>query len=158
MCARASIGLLAAALALALTAAGCGSSAQSRAPSVAGVPLTAGARVLAHVTRCDPGANQYCAVQLVVVGRYGSSDELLRSERRHLQALGWGLVNAQTGDEHAAESPGHHFHIVFATAALDLKDVDLGWVKRSRMIARVLSQTMIDRRSALSVMLESGSA
>ncbi len=145
-------------VALTLVVAGCGSSAQSRTPSLAAVPLTARARILAHVTRCDPGANQYCAVQLVVVGRYGSSDELLKSERQHLQALGWGLVNAETGDEHAAESPGHRFHIVFATAALDLKDVDLGWVKRSRMIARVLSQTMIARQSALSVMLESGSA
>lgn len=151
---RASIALVA----VAFTVTGCGSSAQSRIPSVAAVPLTPRTRVLAHVTRCDPGANQYCAVQLVVVGRYGSSDALLKSERKHLQALGWGLVNADTGDEHAAESPGHRFHIVFATAALDLKDVELGWVKRARRIARALSQTMFDRQPALSVMLESGSA
>jgi hypothetical protein len=110
------------------------------------------------VTRCDPGANRYCALQLVVVGPYGSSEDLLTSERKYLQSLGWGLVNAQTGDEHAAESPGHRFHIVLATAALDLKDWDLGWIKRSRTIARALSQTMIHRQSALSVMLESGAA
>jgi hypothetical protein len=141
-----------------LLAAGCGQSARSRSPSVDRVPLVPRTRVFAHVTRCDPGANSYCAVQLVVVGRYGSSDALLKSERKYLQSLGWGLVNAATGDEHAAESPGHRFHIVFATAALDLKDWDLGWIKRSRMIARALSQTMINRQSALSLMLESGAA
>ncbi|MEO6857832.1 MAG: hypothetical protein ABI323_04505 [Solirubrobacteraceae bacterium] len=155
---RGFIGMTLAAVALVLSLAGCGQSAQSRTPSVAAVPLPARARVLAQVTRCNPGANQYCAVQLVVVGRYGSSDALLRSERKYLKSLGWGLVNAQTADEHAAESPGHKFHLVFATAALDLKDVDLGWVRRSRTIARVLSQTMINRQSALSLMLESGAA
>lgn len=143
---------------LAFLAAGCGQSTQTRIPSLAAVPLAPRTRILAQVTRCDPGANQYCAVQLVVVGGYGSSDALLRSERKHLQALGWGRVGAQTGDEHAAESPGHRFHIVFAAAALDLKDVDLGFVKRSPVITRALAQTMFDRRPALSVMLESGSA
>jgi hypothetical protein len=145
-------------LALVLAAAGCGQSAQSRSPSVARVPLVPRTRVFAHVTRCDPGANSYCAVQLVIVGRYASAELLLRRERKYLQSLGWGLVNAQTGDEHAAESPGHRFHLVFATAALDLKDWDLGWIKRSRQIARALSQTMINRQPALSVMLESGAA
>jgi hypothetical protein len=158
MRARAFMGLALSALALVLSLTGCGQSAQSRTPSVAAVPLPARARVLAHVTRCDPGANQYCAVQLVVVGRYGSSDALLRSERKYLKSLGWGLVNAPTGVEHAAESRGHKLHLVFATAALDLRGVDLGWVKRSPAIARVLSQTMINRQSALSLMLESGAA
>jgi hypothetical protein len=156
--ARALTGVALAALGLVLSLAGCGQSAQSRTPSVAAVPLPARARVLAHVTRCDPGANQYCAVQLVVVGRYSSSDALLRSEREDLQSLGWGLVNAPTGVEHAAESPGHKLHLVFATAALDLRGVDLGWATRSPAIARVLSQTMFNRQSALSLMLESGTA
>jgi hypothetical protein len=145
-------------VAVILLAAGCGQSSRVRSPSVDRVPLVPRTRVFAHVIRCDPGANRYCAVQLVVVGRYGSSDALLKSERKYLQSLGWGLVNAATGDEHAAESPGHRFHIVFATAALDLKDWDLGWIKRSRMIARAMSQTMINRQSALSLMLESGAA
>jgi hypothetical protein len=147
-----------AALALILVATGCGQSSARRSPSVAHVPLVARTHVFAHVTRCDPGANSYCAVQLVVVGRYGSSEALLKHEREYLQSRGWGLVNAQTGDEHAAESPGHRFHIVFATAALDLKDWDLGWIKRSRTIAHAMSQTMINRQSALSLMLESGAA
>jgi hypothetical protein len=145
-------------LALMLAMAACGQSGQRRSPSLARVPLVPRTRVFAHVTRCDPGANSYCAVQLVVVGRYGSSEDLLKTERRYLRSLGWGPVNAQTGDEHAAESPGHRFHIVLATAALDLKDWDLGWIKRSRLIAHALSQTMINGQSALSVMLESGAA
>ena len=149
---------IAGALALVLAVAGCGQSSAGRTPSVDRVPLVPRTRVFAHVTRCDPGANSYCALQLVVVGRYASSENLFKAERKYLQSLGWGLVNAQTGDEHAAESPGHRFHIVFATAALDLKDWDLGWIKRSRMIARALSQTMIDRQPAWSVMLESGAA
>jgi hypothetical protein len=147
-----------AALVFGLGLSGCGQSARSRGPSVARVPLVPRTHVLSHVTRCDPGANSYCAVQLVVVGRYGSSDALLMSERKYLQSLGWGLVLAETGDEHAAESPGHRFHLVFATAALDLKDWDMGWIKRSRAIARVLSQTMINRQAALSMMIESGAA
>lgn len=155
---RATASTFAAAVAMALAAAGCGHSAGRRIPSVERVPLVPRTRVIAQVTRCDPGANSYCAVQLVVVGRYAGSDALLRQERKYLQSLGWGLVNAQTGDEHAAESPGHRFHLVFATAALDLKDWDLGWVKRSPMIARMLSQTMIRRQPALSMMLESGAA
>jgi hypothetical protein len=158
MRARALILTTLALLASSLALSGCGQSAQSRNPSVARVPLVPRTRVFAHVTRCDPGANRYCAVQLVVVGRYGGSDALLTSERRYLQSLGWGLVNAATGDEHAAESPGHRFHLVFATAALDLKDWDMGWIKRSRIIARALSQTMINRQAALSLMIESGAA
>jgi hypothetical protein len=147
------------ALATALAAAGCGSSVQSRIPSLAAVPLVPGSQVLAHETRCDRGANPYCAVQLVVAGRgYTSSAALLVGERRHLKALGWSLTNADTGDERAAESPGHKLRLTFATAARDLKDVDLGWVRRSRTIARTLAETMFDRVSALSLMLESGSS
>lgn len=147
-----------AALALGLAGAGCGQSAGSRVPSLDRVPLIPRTRVVAHVTRCDPGANRYCAVQLVVVGSYASSEALLKQERKYLQSLGWKLVGAQTGDERAAESPEHRYHLVFATAALDLKDWDLGWVKRSPMIALALSQTMINRQPALSMMLESGAA
>ncbi|MDQ6835289.1 MAG: hypothetical protein M3016_03790 [Actinomycetota bacterium] len=144
---------------VALALSGCGSAAPSRSPTLAGVPLPPGSRVLAHVTRCDRGANAYCAVQLVVSGPgYHSSEDLLGTERRHLMALGWGLANADTGDEHAAESPGHKLRLIYATAALDLKDVDLGWVRRSRRIQRGLSAAMFDRIAALSLMLEPGSS
>ena len=80
------------------------------------------------------------------------------AERRHLTALGWTATNADTGDEHAADSPGHSLRLTYATAALDLKDVDLGWVQRARAIAQTLSQAMFARRSALSLMLETGSS
>jgi hypothetical protein len=146
-------------LGVTLALAGCGVSASGRSPTLAGVPLTGGTRIIAHQTRCDQGANPYCAIQLVVVGRrYSSSQALLNSERTHLKRLGWGLVNADTADEHAAESPGHKLRLVFATAALDLKDVDLGWIHRSRTIALVLAQTMFDRVASLSLMLETGSS
>ncbi len=146
-------------IAVALMAAGCGQAALSRSPSLAAVPLTGGTRVVAHTRRCDRGANAYCAIQLVAIGdHYGSSAALLANERRHLKSLGWTLAGAETGDEHAAESPGHRLRLTYATAALDLKDLDLGFIQRSPMIGRALSRTMFARASALSLMLETGSS
>ena len=153
--------LLACALAAAVSvlSAGCGASAASRTPDLAGVPLASGAQVLASVRRCDRGANPYCAVQLVIADRrYRTSTDLFKGERDHLHALGWTATNADTGDEHAADSPGHQLRLTFATAALDLKDVDLGWIQRAGIIARTLSATMFKRQSALSLMLETGSS
>ena len=116
-------------------------------------------QVTEHVRRCDPGANAYCAVQLVVVSnRARSSSALLDAERRHLKSLGWTLTEADTADETAADSPGHKLRLTYAMAALDLKDVDLGWIKRSPQIARALSRAMFDRASSISLMLQSGSA
>jgi hypothetical protein len=141
----------------ALPLAGCGQSSASMAPVLSGVPLAARARVVAHIRRCDRGANPYCAVQLVLVGaRYRSSAALLSSERRRLESLGWGPGNGDTGDERAADSPGHKLRLTYATAALDLKDIDLGWINRSRLIAMTLSREMFDRAPALSLMLETG--
>jgi hypothetical protein len=145
-------------VAVALVAAGCGSSS-SRGPTLAGVPLTPGTEVIEHVRRCDGGANAYCAVQLVVVSRRApNSDALLTAERKHLRSLGWTLTEADTGDETAANSPGHKLRLTYATAALDLKDIDLGWVRRSPKIGRALSRAMFDRASAISLMLQTGSA
>lgn len=155
---RLTIGLMGA-IALALAAAGCGQSATSRRPNLVGVPLTGGTRVVAHVRRCDSGANSYCAVQLVIVGtRYRSSTGLLASERHHLHSLGWTSANADTGAEHAADSPGHKLRLTYATAALDLQAYDLGWIERSHMIAKAMSRTMFARVPALSLMLETGSS
>lgn len=138
---------------------GCGSAATSRAPGLAGVPLTDGARVLASIRRCDRGASPFCAVQLVVAdARYRNSTDLLHGERDRLRALGWTSANADNGDEHAAESPGHRLRLTYATAALDLKGIDLGWIQRARVIAHTLSRAMFDRASALSLMLETGSS
>lgn len=150
--------LLPVSIAVALVVAGCGSSA-SRGPTLAGVPLTPGSQVVEHVRRCDGGANAYCAVELVVVSKHApTSDALMTAERRHLRSLGWTLTEADTGDETAANSPGHKLRLTYATAALDLKDIDLGWIRRSPRIGRALSQTMFDRAAAISLMLQTGSA
>lgn len=139
--------------------AGCGSSASSRTPRSAGVPLIDGSRVLASVRRCDRGVNAYCAVQMVIADpRYRNSTDLLIGERHYLQGLGWTVTNADTGDEHAADSPAHKLRLTYATAPLDLKDVDLGWVQRAPVIAHALSRAMFARQSALSLMLETGSS
>ena len=138
---------------------GCGAAASGRTPPAARVPLTSGAHVLSSVLRCDRGANAFCAVQLVVADRhYRTSAAFLIGERRHLTALGWTATNADTGDEHAAESPGHSLRLTYATAALDLKDVDLGWVQRAPVIAQTMSRAMFAREAALSLMLETGSS
>ncbi len=145
--------------ALALALAGCGRSSSSSSPGLTAVPLAGGTQVVAHVRRCDRGANPYCAVQLVLVGpAYRSSAALLSGERRRLLSLGWGPGNGDTGDERAADSPGHTLRLTYATAALDLKDIDLGWIRRSRLIATALSQELFTRTPALSLMLETGSA
>ncbi|MGH2869600.1 MAG: hypothetical protein ACRDNK_18795 [Solirubrobacteraceae bacterium] len=147
------------AAAVTLLLAGCGSAASGRTPPPASVPLTSGAQVLASVRRCDRGANAFCAVQMVIAdSHYRNSTELLIGERHYLQGLGWTVSNADTGDEHAADSPGHTLRLTYATAALDLKDVDLGWVQRAGSIAHALSRAMFARQSALSLMLETGSS
>lgn len=144
---------------VAVLVAGCGGSGRSHGPSLAGVPLTSGTTVVAHVRRCDPGASPYCAIQLVVVGpRYRSSQALLDSERKHLHSIGWSAANADIGLEQGASSPGAKLRLTYATAALDLQAVDLGWVKRSPAIGRALSRTMFARQPAMSLMLETGSS
>ena len=121
--------------------------------------MTAGAQVLASVRRCDAGANPYCSVQLVVADpQFRNSTDLLHAERDHLKALGWTTANADNGNEHAADSPHHDLHLLYATAALDLVGWDLGWIQRAPVIPRTLSRTMFDRVPALSLMLETGSS
>ena len=144
---------------VAVVLAGCGGSGTSRGPSLARVPLIAGTRVVAHVRRCDPGASPYCAIQLVAVGpRYASSQALLIGERKYLQSIGWASSNANIGLEHAASSPGQKLRLTYATAALDLQAVDLGWIRRSPVIGLALSRTMFARQPAISLMLETGSS
>lgn len=136
---------------------GCGQSSSGKAPELAGVPLAGGIRVVAHNRRCDRGANPFCAVQLVVVGRrHQTSTDLMNGERDHLASLGWTQSNGDTGDEQAADSPGHKLRLTYATASNDLKGIDLGWIKRSRSITMALSRVMFDRAGAMSLMLETG--
>ena len=54
--------------------------------------------------------------------------------------------------------PGHKLRLTYAIASLDLKDIDLGWIKRSPKIGLALSRAMFDRASSISLMLQSGSA
>jgi hypothetical protein len=137
----------------------CGSSGNDRSPDLARLPLVGGARVVAKATQCDGGANAYCALELVVVDpRFVSSEDLVKQEGDHLLAAGWTRINGDTGDESAAQSPGHKLRVTYATASGDLKGIDLGWIQRSRPIALALSRSLFDRVSAMSVMLELGSS
>jgi hypothetical protein len=137
----------------------CGHSSPASTPVLSAVPLVDGARVVANSHRCDRGVNAYCAVQVVVVGnRDRSSVHLLEREADYLKSQGWTVSNGDTGVEAASESPGHKLRLTYAIAADDLKGVDLGWIHRAPKIGLALSRTMFDRRSALSLMLESGSS
>ncbi len=136
----------------------CGSGGGGQTPDTARLPLVVGAQVIAQAKQCDPGANAFCAVEMVVVDpRFGSSDQLVKGERGHLKAAGWIRINGDTGDESAAQSPGHKLRVTYASASNDLKGIDLGWIKRSRAITLALSHTLFNRSSAMSVMLELGS-
>jgi hypothetical protein len=143
--------------ALIVTLAGCGRSSANHTPDLAGLPLVHGARIVAQVRRCDRGANAFCGWELVVVSpTYRSSDALLLSEHRRLLKLGWTGANADTGEEHAADSPGHKLRVTYATAYGDLKGIDLGWIRRSRRVTLSLARAMFDHASALSILLEEG--
>ena len=130
----------------------------ARAPlQASGLPLVAGARVIAQARQCDRGANAFCALELVAVNpHYPSSGDFVVAERRHLHALGWSLVDGEAGGERAAESPGHALRATYSTATSDLQQVELGLIKRSRAIELALSQTLLHGTPAISVMLEDG--
>lgn len=144
--------------ALIATLAGCGSSSPRHTPELAKLPLVGGARIVAEARRCDPGANAFCAWELVITDpRFRSSDALLLSEHNRLIGLGWSGANADTGDQHAADSPGHELRLTYATAYGDLKGIDLGWIERSRNVTLALSRALFTRDSTLSMLLEQGS-
>jgi hypothetical protein len=138
--------------------AGCGGNAGDISPDVGGLPLAEGSRIVSKVQQCDAGENPYCAVELVVVNpAYRDSGVLVVAERRTLARKGWTADHATNGDEHAAESPGDKLRVTYATADGDLKDIELGWIKRSHAISLALSHALFDRAAAISVMLEVGS-
>jgi hypothetical protein len=121
------------------------------------VPLVPGAKIIAKVQHCDPGAASYCGIQMVVIGpAYRSSDDLIVSERHNLHTHGWTGANGDTGEEGAADSPGHKLHLTYATAPNELQDIDFGWVKRAQPIAQALSRTVFDHHPAMSMLLEVG--
>jgi hypothetical protein len=151
----AAIAAVAVAVAVVAMVAGCGGG--PRRPALSSVPLVAGATVVAHGYSCDVGANAYCALDVVLVNRdYASAARLVAQERRRLKRDGWLRVPAQTGDELAADSPGDRVRVTYTTAALDLKDIDLGWIKRPRAIALALSRAIYAGSAAMSMMLVAG--
>jgi hypothetical protein len=138
--------------------AGCGGNAGLRGPNLGGLPLATGSQVVAQARQCDPGVNAYCAIQIVVVNPlYTSSSQLVAIERRSLQQGGWTIEHAGNGDEHAASSPGNKLRVTYATAYGDLKDMELGWIKRAHPISLALSRAIFGRVAAMSLMLEVGS-
>ncbi|MDQ6819842.1 MAG: hypothetical protein M3076_05790 [Actinomycetota bacterium] len=148
---------LGAALASLVVITGCGSSGPTHNPDPSALPLVDGASIVARHRQCDPGANAFCAIELVIVApRYHSSMELLQSEKRHLKSVGWTGTGGDANQERAADSPGHKLRATYATAQDELLDNDLGWIQRPRQITLALSHTVFNRTSALAVMLEPG--
>ncbi len=156
---RACAGLLAA-LVLAVGVGAFGSSGSGRTqrvPDVTHVPLVSGAQIVARKRQCDPGANAYCAIELVVYDReYATSNDFLLSERKALHAHGWTGANGDTGEESAADSPGHKLHLTYATANGDLDGLIFHWIQRPWPIWSALSSSIFDHAPALSLMLENG--
>ena len=139
--------------------AGCGQSAKSRTPDVSQLPLVQGATVVTQVRECDKGADAFCAIELVVADRrYKTSDDLLLSEHHQLLSHGWSGAGGDTGNERAADSPGHKLRLTYATATGDLQGVELGQIKRPGKIWIALSHTLFDQVPALSMMLEVGNS
>jgi hypothetical protein len=139
----------------AFAAAGCGAGA--RTPSLSRVPLVTGAQVVATHQVCDKGANAYCDLQVVVLdSRFATSLALVGAQRRLLRERGWTTANADTGDEHAAQSPDDALRLTYATGYNDLRDIGLGWIGRGRNIQLALSHAYFARRSAMSILLELG--
>lgn len=153
------VAALGALILLGASLAGCGSSAASRKPNLAQLPLVSGANVIAEVHSCDRGANAYCAIELVIVDhRSKTATDLVEAEHAQLRKHGWTGGQGDTGDQKAADSPGHKLRVTYATAAGDLRGVDLGTIQRPRGITLALSRAMFDQAPAMSVMLEVGAA
>jgi hypothetical protein len=145
-------------VALAPLVGGCGAAGPTHSPDLSRLPLTPGARVVAQVRSCDHGANAFCALELVVVdSRYATSADVVAAEHAQLRRHGWTGANAETGDEHAADSPGHKLRVTYATAFLDLVGIARGFIRRPHPISLALSRALSARASAMSVMLELGS-
>jgi hypothetical protein len=145
--------------ALAAVLAGCGSSGGQHQPKLTQLPLVDGANVVAQVRSCDRGKNAYCAIELVVVDRrYKNSTDLVKQEHAQLRKQGWTGGQGDFSQQKAADSPGHKLRVTYATAAGDLRGVDLGSIQRPREITLALSRTMFDQAPAMSVMLEVGAS
>jgi hypothetical protein len=145
--------------ALIVALAGCGTGAGAGPPKLSQLPLVSGAQVVVQATSCDKGANAFCALQFVVLDqRYKTSEDLVNAEHDVVHKAGWPGVTAETGDERAAESPGHKLRVTYGTASGDLQGIILGWIHRRPQIAEALSRAMFDHSTAMSVELDHGSS
>lgn len=123
------------------------------------MPLVPGARVYTSATRCDPGANAYCALELVMVdARYRVSHDFFMAEMRLLHSRHWSVDFADTAAERSAESPGHRWRVVLAPGEQDLRAIDQNYIKRSRRVALALSRLLFEGTPSLSLLLEAGSS
>jgi hypothetical protein len=148
-----------ASLALAAILAGCGASKAQRMPAASDIPLVPGAEIAVKTRACDRGSRAFCAIDLVVVDHdYVSSDVLARDEGKVLSKRGWSLAHGDTDFQAAANSPGHKLRLTFATAAGELRGIDLGRINRPWPVTYALSGTMFDRTAAMSMMLEAGAS
>ena len=146
-------------VALAAVIAGCGSGGGKHEPNLTQLPLVDGANVVAQVRSCDRGKNAYCAIEMVVVDRrYKNSTRLVEDEHSQLRKHGWTGGQGDFSQQKAADSPGHKLRVTYATAAGDLRGVDLGSIQRPREITLALSRTMFDQAPAMSVLLEVGAS
>jgi hypothetical protein len=143
---------------VALALAGCGGNGGDRSPNLAKLPLAPGTQIVSRVHQCDRGSNAYCAIELVVVDpAWHDAGSLVFAEKRALVRKGWTADDAPIGDEQAAESPGDKLRVTYATAYADLKDIEIGWIKRSHTISVALSRTLFSGTAGMSVILEIGS-
>ena len=143
---------------VALTLAACGTG-RPVTPSIGGLPLAARSHVTLIRRVCNDGSDAYCALEFVVVGSgYRTSLNLLGAEQRILHRRGWVHADAPEGLERAADSPGDKLRVTYATANGELQGVDLGWIKRPHAVALALSRAMLAHQSALSVVLQVGTA
>ncbi len=118
-----------------------------------------GAEIAVQVRACDRGSHAFCAIDLVVVNhRYTSSDVLALDESHVLRKHGWSLADGDTALQSAANSPGHKLRLTFATATGDLRQIDLGAISRPWPITYALSNSMFDRKAAMSMRLEVGAS
>jgi hypothetical protein len=146
-------------VALGATLAGCGSSSGSHRASLAQLPLVSGANVVAQVRSCDRGSNAFCAIELVITDhRYKTSTDLVEDEHAQLRKHGWTGGQGDTGQQKAADSPGHKLRVTYATPSGDLLGIELGSIQRPRKITLALSRAMFDQAPTMSVMLEVGSS
>lgn len=154
------LGVLAPVALVVVAIAGCGANKPHTTPAASAIPLVPGAHIAVQSRACDDqGSHSFCAIDLVVVGDgYRSADVLAKDESEVLRKAGWSPADGDTDLQSAANSPGHKLRLTYATAAGDLRSIVLGYIGRPWPIVYALSNSMFDRKAAMSMMLETGAS